>query len=258
MMRVAVVAIFSGLASPALALVLNDGWHYPQPLVTQRSFAATGNPQVNGLRERLSEARENSHPTEEKMRIGIMSDLNQIVKMAHDEFQSGYDDPIQKFGLWLVLWIGFYLRLNYSTDRDHTILIYEYGSDLCGMVEISMQPRLQLAAAMPPPQWVKRLRGELTPYLSNLLVTKRHRRRGIGRALVRGCEAFVQHEWHGQSLSLHFDAVDVRLSKFYQRLGYKFQSNPKTRMPVAATSVNGFDLCYASKQLSGREPTVRQ
>lgn len=189
----------------------------------------------------------------ERLRIAILSDLRRIVDMAHAEFESGYDDPVQKLMLRLVLWLGFYLRLTYDVAADHTIVVCERGDDLVGMVELSMQPRLHTPGPMPPPQWIKRLGGDLSPYLSNLLVTKRCRRRGIGRALVKRCETIVLNDWSRDSLALHFDAKDLRLSRFYQRLGFKFECDPTTRKPLGAMKVDGFDLCYAIKPLLGKD-----
>ncbi|KAJ8608433.1 hypothetical protein CTAYLR_009593 [Chrysophaeum taylorii] len=189
----------------------------------------------------------------EQMRVGIVSDLGSIVDLAHAEFEKGYEDPVQKFGLRLVLWLGFFLRLTYGVPLDHTLLVYETDDDLCGMVELSMQPAGKLAAAMPPPQWIKRLRGDLHPYLSNLLVSRTHRNRGIGRNLVRACEAVVQHHWCRDTLALHFDAQDPSLSRFYRRLGFQYGST-KMRAPLpitttTTTEIDGFSLCYAVKPL---------
>lgn len=170
--------------------------------------------------------------------------------MACDEFATAYeDDPLSSLAFKANMWIGLYLRLSYGEPRDHTILLCERRGELCGMVEISMQPRYSTPSPMPMPVWIKEYSKDLSPYLSNLLVDKNYRRRGIGKTLVKECEAVVRDKWESDTLSLHFDSEDLRLSRFYRRLGFNFQCKPMTRIPLPTTVIDNFKLVYAEKSV---------
>ncbi|KAJ1456733.1 hypothetical protein M885DRAFT_616090, partial [Pelagophyceae sp. CCMP2097] len=192
-----------------------------------------------------------------EIRRAELRDLRHIVELSHREFRPrSSGDVLQKLwaeyesvNLLLLLYVGFYLRLTYQetyeVDDDHRVLIaLDDAARVRGVVEISKQPFCTLAPPVPRPRFLKG--PDLRPYLSNLLVDQPFRNQGLGKALVKRCETEVRESWRGDSLALHHDKEDAKLTVFYQRLGY---------LPVEAADevkIDGFTLGYVAKALASR------
>jgi len=176
-------------------------------------------------------------PPSFELRIGELRDLPALVSVAHAEFQEQHESPLERQALWVVLCLGFSLRL--MSDESVVVVAEEAGS-LKGMAELSMQPSGEPAPAVPLPDWMKR--EPLTPYISNLLVTSDARRRGLGKQLVAFCERTAQRDWGLSTVALHFDDDDTRLHRFYNRL--RFHTS-------GLCEFQGINLTYAVKDLSG-------
>lgn len=178
---------------------------------------------------------------------GTLADLGDIVDMAHAEFGKAYSDPVSRFGLRSVLFLGFFLRLTYGVDADHSVYCCrDGGGDLVGVVELSLQPYGKLAGPIPPPPFAKAALGgdrPLRPYLSNLLVAPSRRKRGLGAALVRKCETETAR-WGFSRLALHHDRDDAPLTRFYEKFGFR------TEADAPAFLVDGFMLQFVAKPIS--------
>lgn len=61
---------------------------------------------------------------------------------------------------------------------------------------------------------------DLQPYLSNLCVDEKYRRRQVGKALVR-CLEDITTSWGYSKLYLHVDLENEAALKLYQNEGYK-------------------------------------
>ena len=185
----------------------------------------------------------------ETMRVGDMRDLGALIDLAQAEFQKDYESGVERGALRFLLWMGFFLRLSNDDTKDHTVVIYEVNGKIKGMVELSAQPLNSPASAVPPPKWFKTRQGRLYPYLSNLLVASDSRKKGIGRKLVNFCEKRVRQQWADDSVTLHFDASDRGLRRFYQRLGFRISPSSRKEKAGAIVHFEGINLTYAVKRL---------
>jgi len=140
----------------------------------------------------------------------------------------------------------FLLRLKNERIDDHRIFIDvdTRTGDITGMIEISKQPKGSISNAVPLPYLIKFYRGDLQPYLSNLLVAKRYRKRGLGRKLVAKSISIVRDEWQIDLLGLHYDTSNTYLRRFYSKLGFIPDPNGDT------TTEDGINLTYAMKKFA--------
>ena len=76
-------------------------------------------------------------------------------------------------------------------------------------------------------QWEQAAEGMLStdtsdraPYIGNLAVSPRQRRRGVGTQLMRAAVAYAQHEWHSTAVWLHVEAENEAAKRLYARLGF--------------------------------------
>lgn len=179
-----------------------------------------------------------------KMRRAEYSDIPGIIELAGDVFG---DDNDTGFG-WLFnqvlrtqVNIGFNARIAAAEtcgQRDHCIfcladdeLAGEAGSDVepysgvRAIVELSIQPTNGRTAPMFPTSLEKKREAAakagqpLRPYLSNLVVDPRFRRRGMAAQLVQACETQAA-EWGYDDLFLHVDVDEPPAVGLYEKLGY--------------------------------------
>jgi GNAT superfamily N-acetyltransferase len=185
-----------------------------------------------------------------------MRDLPSVVPMAVEEFGTGgpplsidevpwekvtadniqqYTDRIL-FGPLVSLALEMKILRQQKTGLrpDYTILcLQEDGTDgeIIGMVELSWQP--PEAERNPPPVplpfWAKliwsRIRGLPNPdgWITNLLVSERHRGQGYSKVLMSAAEGLAR-SWGCTAIYLHVDAdtVSGRVAQsLYRNLGYE-------------------------------------
>ena len=139
-----------------------------------------------------------------KMRPATLGDIPAIEALAMDTFAEQGSSPID-WALNAVLRksivSGYESRIKInekSEGLDHSVILltddFEAETDvfsgLRGTIELSMQPTTgETAPSMPIPMKRKLQQGEVKPYISNLVVAPRFRRRGFGKKLVEACEA---------------------------------------------------------------------
>ena len=125
------------------------------------------------------------------MRACAASDASAVIALCYREYAAP-DDPVDNAFLGALLRWGWRARL--ARPARHCVLgAFDGGGELVGLVELSLRPDDTLAPPVPPPAFVEALAraggaarggGSESPYVSNLLVARARRRRGIARALM--------------------------------------------------------------------------
>ena len=110
------------------------------------------------------------------------------------------------------------------SDADSLMLVLQEGSSgpIVGVAELLVQPSDGLLPGDPRlPAWVP-FAAHAPPcaYFSNLGVLTSRRRRGLGRALLRACEAIAAQEWAVDAMYLHARSDDDNLLGMYAKWGY--------------------------------------
>lgn len=115
-----------------------------------------------------------------------------------------------------------------------------------GCIEVSVLPTTgSTAPILPLPRWIKSLAFQpLQPYISNLLVDRRYRRRGYAKRLVQACEDTAR-AWGFDSVFLHVDADYLPAVLLYESLGYSIVRED----PEWKKSLFGTRLRYMTKSL---------
>lgn len=150
------------------------------------------------------------------------------------------------------------IRVSQATSRaDHNVLCLVddvYNSShaprgICGIVEVSLQPRGRRSTKLPIALEAKRQRyGEtLRPYVSNLLVAKRYRRQGFAQRLVKECES-IAVAWGFREICLHVDKEERSALSLYQKLGYFTVSED----PAWKKIIEGVQLRFMQRDLYSR------
>ena len=149
-------------------------------------------------------------------------DLSDVAEILCDSFHSkegtfGWAYPLLRLGIYEDL----RSRLQNSAPH-HVCLVATYGSarvndlansyicsppTLAGTVEMAVRPTTGL--------WG----GNKYPYLSNLAVHPRDRRRGIGEQLLLTCERTAR-EWGFHDIYLHVLENNYQARQLYFKLGY--------------------------------------
>jgi ribosomal protein S18 acetylase RimI-like enzyme len=73
----------------------------------------------------------------------------------------------------------------------------------------------------PIPSQPKSIQTKRAPLMSNVAVSKKYRRRGIGEKLVQEAERIAQYEWGFNDCYLYVEERNRAAVKLYQKLGYK-------------------------------------
>ena len=129
------------------------------------------------------------------------------------------------------------------SDADSLMLVLQEGPSgpIVGVAELLVQPSDGLLPGDPRlPAWVPLRRTRRRAHFSNLGVLTSRRRRGLGRALLRACEAIAAQEWAVDDMYLHARSDDDNLLSMYAKWGY--DALPEFDQP-------GWLLAFA-----GREP----
>jgi len=184
-----------------------------------------------------------------KLRRATAEDVPGIVALAASTFGAGDPENIEdRLFRWSVD-KGFSARISGDwDDRDHCVFVATNDSEneLVGLIEVSMQPQSgQTAPPFPVPAFLKRLSiRPLFPYISNLVIADKERRKGYAKRLVRACEQQARG-WGYDRCYLHVDLDYPPAAALYEGMGYGVVREDPSWMKT----VNGVALRYMSKAL---------
>eukprot|EP00619_Florenciella_sp_RCC1007_P011218 CAMPEP_0205906580 /NCGR_PEP_ID=MMETSP1325-20131115/2029_1 /ASSEMBLY_ACC=CAM_ASM_000708 /TAXON_ID=236786 /ORGANISM="Florenciella sp., Strain RCC1007" /LENGTH=247 /DNA_ID=CAMNT_0053272605 /DNA_START=84 /DNA_END=823 /DNA_ORIENTATION=- len=202
------------------------------PLLTHHSSAPLGGrdgnrywgPEAGPARCRGGLVRRNAVSSMVKLRRATVHDIPRIVELAATTFGAADPENVEdRLFRWSVD-KGFHARIGGDwDDRDHCVFVATDDSDddLVGLIEVSMQP--QTGATAPPfpvPAFLKRLSiRPLFPYISNLVIADKERRKGYAKRLVRACEQQARG-WGYDRCYLHVDLNYPPAAALYEGMGY--------------------------------------
>jgi len=202
-----------------------------------------------------------------------LDDLQRISDLCYEEYSTGdatltnfpFDKPLE-IGDWFdrlllrpLVDSTMYIKTN-DNPTDHAVLVATMDEVLVGMVEVSQQPvdPTNNPSPVPIPLAVKQaLYGsQLQGWITNLLVAKEYRGRGLSKALVAAAERQAKL-WRRTSIHLHCDAsvVSGRIpQKLYESMGYEAISSDNfswTQNNIACSVyvIDGIPLLYLRKNL---------
>jgi ribosomal protein S18 acetylase RimI-like enzyme len=170
--------------------------------------------------------------SEEKFRYEDLSflDLGDILGLAMAEFESKCTSTEALWGLRKEIVFLFLPKLLVPSIMGHSVICVKDGGELVGFVDLSLQSNKGSLDVLKPRTLAERSAacepGELQPYLSNLLVSPKYRKRGIGSLLVSLCELRAK-DWGYQQLNLHVEMKAVPALCLY--LGAKFDTVQETK-----------------------------
>lgn len=178
-------------------------------------------------------------------------DLVPLVLMATKEF--GSDVTWENQLIACTIYWGFRFRLRVSDfvdDHQVYVAVHEKSGDLIACCELSLNPANGKAApAVPSIKLIKQILGApapVKPYISNLLVCPKYRRKGLARFMVEFCERKALKNWKEDSVYLHVDLDYEPALKLYNSLGYRrLLDDPKW----IAVLNGGVRLRWMTKQL---------
>jgi len=99
------------------------------------------------------------------------------------------------------------------SDPKHYVFVASIGKAIVGFVDVDGRPSTMAKA---PPR----------PYLSDLAVDPKYRRRGIAKALIQKCEDVVQDFMKSKELYLRVERDNQPGLSMYDGLGYNALSHP--------------------------------
>jgi len=78
------------------------------------------------------------------------------------------------------------------------------------------------------------------PLMSNLAVSRKYRRKGIGELLVKDAERIARFEWGADDCYLYVEKRNVAAVKLYEKMGYRqvwIDKDAKTLIPTSSGSL---------------------
>jgi GNAT superfamily N-acetyltransferase len=135
-------------------------------------------------------------------------DLPQILRMAECEFGPRCRSVAQVWDLRREILELFLPKLLVPPLLGHHLRgVKTSDGKLIAFVDVSLQPATGTLDALKPTTLKKREKsfGQLEPYLCNLLVDKDHRGQGLGKHLIKECEAVARNLGH-TTINLHVEA----------------------------------------------------
>ena len=118
-------------------------------------------------------------------------------------------------------------------DRRAELVLVENGNEeLMGVaaVEVELVPEKSLTSTA----------KTRAPLMSNVAVSRKWRRRGIGEVLVKEIERMVRIEWGYDDIFLYVEQRNKPAIKLYQKMGYNpywIDKNAKTLVPTTDGSM---------------------
>ncbi|MEL6128976.1 MAG: GNAT family N-acetyltransferase [Cyanobacteria bacterium J06627_3] len=158
---------------------------------------------------RLNWDRAHTLPQDYRLRSAHPADLSQLGELLLTSFY-----PERPFRRWLypLMRLGIQedikRRLKNSPHQYECLVVQTSGSVIVGTVEVSL--RSQFWQPLQPRR----------PYIANVAVDYRHRRRGIAQQMLIACEAIVQ-TWGCRQLYLHVATDNPPALALYQKVGYR-------------------------------------
>mmetsp|Transcript_1771 Transcript_1771/g.2695 ORF Transcript_1771/g.2695 Transcript_1771/m.2695 type:complete len:287 (-) Transcript_1771:27-887(-) len=144
---------------------------------------------------------------------------------------------IDNFCLAIVITLGLYQRWNrkgFLSHDDYIVLVILNSRDeVLGAAELSWQPKDQVATPLALPFGFKRLLAggseKMVPYISNVVVSRKHRKQGYGRKLIQACEDKLRkmETSHSICVYLHVSNKKECTAKnwYMDKLGYEMADN---------------------------------
>ena len=126
--------------------------------------------------------------------------------------------------------------------------------EIVGIVEISLEkPNGMFATPLQSPFKRKPHENDM-PYLCNLSVDSKYRRRGLGKLLCKTCECIVTRFWDRNTIYLHVEANNIPARRLYDNMGYV--PSP-IQVPIWQRQIKGIDrnVLYFKKDLEGESST---
>lgn len=133
-------------------------------------------------------------------------------------------------------------------DDDEQAAENDQFFGLRGIIELSVQPTNgERAGMMPSNLDVKKRasKGDLRPYISNLVVDRRFRRRGFAKQLVQVCEDTAV-SWGYRECFLHVDMEEKPALALYDKVGYHTVKEDPPWMKI----FSGVQLRYMSRRVT--------
>jgi ribosomal protein S18 acetylase RimI-like enzyme len=168
------------------------------------------------------------------IRPARFSDVSGISELALDNFGDSSNSGLgfllnQVFKKQITDGFSARIQVSTSTDgADHNVFVLaddamsgDRFNGLRGLIELSLQPCTgDKAPAMPVSLASKRLsKAPLRPYISNLVIDSRFRRRGHAQKMIKVCEDRGR-EWGYDQVFLHVDAEEPSAVALYDKLQY--------------------------------------
>jgi ribosomal protein S18 acetylase RimI-like enzyme len=138
-----------------------------------------------------------------------------------------------------------------NLSHDSFILVATTESEpreVVGLVEICLEmPNGKLAPPVKFPFFNSPPLTELEPYLCNLCVNVKYRRRKLGQILCKISESLVKRHWKKNSMYLHVEEENLPAKKLYLNMGYSITDYD---MPFWEAKLLGLDkLLYFRRSL---------
>lgn len=125
--------------------------------------------------------------------------------------QSGNDNI--RYDMEHVFYVACTSVLPKSSERDRNMATMVVGQEkIVGFVEVDRRPGTK---QNDPPR----------PYLSDLAVHRKYRRKGIAKALIQTCEKQVMEGWKQGCLYLRVDRENFAARNMYMTMGYEWQAH---------------------------------
>ena len=175
-----------------------------------------------------------------QIRPASPADLSAVAQIIAESFHS------QK-GLWGLLFpllrLGIYedLRHRFASSAPHHVCLVaidttkEESNNLVGSVELGVRFSDSWAQS-----------GQSFPYLSNLAVNPKYRRRGVASSLLLSCER-VSLAWGFQDIYLHVLENNYQARQLYFKQGYRVH---KVEFSWNAFILRGSQQIFLHKHLS--------
>lgn len=155
-----------------------------------------------------------------------LSDLPEIFRLATLQFLPKCSGPSEKADTVLSILSLFIPKLLLKSFMGYSLLGLKCSATnkLLGFVDLSLQRCCGSMDALKVRSLYQRKqmypqRGQLQPYLCNLLVDRQHRRRGLGKALVSECQRLAQ-QWGYSQINLHVEAASIPALSLYIHEGF--------------------------------------
>jgi GNAT superfamily N-acetyltransferase len=153
-----------------------------------------------------------------------IGDIFDLIRLANGQFSHTCKTVNDLVKLNLEIIKLFFPKLVFTSYMSHSVIGVRSSIDnrLVGFVDLSLQPSSGTMDALIPLPFENRklLYGNsLEPYLCNLLVEPKFRKRGLGRKLVSACEDRAL-SWGCRAINLHVERESLPAFTLYVSSGF--------------------------------------